>query len=73
MEADGTIFRQRNAEDARLSIVRLTDKGIALVNSLAETRAAHDKWLEKQLGKSELKQLHALLEKVINLKTDQGF
>lgn len=68
MERDGLIRRSRCPEDARRSVVRATDQGLALAAQLSTAIEAHYAWLEERLGKARLAQLYALLDEVIALE-----
>lgn len=69
MERDGLIARERCPHDARRTVVRATEQGLAKVQALSETIEAHYQWMEQQLGKDKLGQLYALLDEVIALET----
>lgn len=68
MERDGLIHRARCPQDARRTVVRATEAGLALVQSLSETIEAHYAWMEERLGAERLAQLYALLDDVIALE-----
>lgn len=68
MERDGLIRRTRDLADQRRTVVEATDKGKQLVSTLSQTIAAHYAWMEQALGKENLSQLYALLDKVIELE-----
>jgi homoprotocatechuate degradation regulator HpaR len=68
MERDGLIARQRCDQDARRTVVRATPAGLALVATLSQTIEAHYAWMEAELGKAQLAQLYALLDRVIALE-----
>jgi homoprotocatechuate degradation regulator HpaR len=68
MERDGLISRARCPQDARRTVVRATEAGLALVQSLSETIEAHYAWMEERLGAARLAQLYALLDDVIALE-----
>jgi homoprotocatechuate degradation regulator HpaR len=65
MERDGLIVRAADAQDARRQVIRASAKGKRLVARLAESIEAHYDSMEAALGKAQLKQLYALLDKVI--------
>jgi len=69
MERDGLITRARCAQDARRTVVRATEAGLAKVQALAHTIEAHYAWMEQQLGKDHLKALYDLLDGVIALES----
>jgi homoprotocatechuate degradation regulator HpaR len=68
MERDGLIARARCAQDARRTVVRATEAGLAKVQALSQTIEAHYVWMEQQLGKDHLKALYDLLDGVIALE-----
>jgi homoprotocatechuate degradation regulator HpaR len=69
MERDGLIKRQRDAGDARRSVVQATAKGKRLVQKLAESIEDHYAAMEQALGKPQLAQLYGLLDAVIAAQT----
>ena len=69
MERDGLIARARSAHDARRTVVRATEAGLAKVQALSHTIEAHYAWMEMQLGKDHLKALYDLLDGVIALES----
>lgn len=69
MERDGLIARARCAQDARRTVVRATEAGLAKVQALSQTIEAHYVWMEQQLGKDPLKVLYDLLDGVIALES----
>ena len=70
MERDGLIERQRCPQDARRTVVRATEVGLAKVQALSHSIEAHYAWMEGQLGKTALQDLYALLDQVIALEGD---
>jgi DNA-binding MarR family transcriptional regulator len=70
MERDGLIERQRCPQDARRTVVRATELGLAKVQALSRSIEAHYAWMEGQLGKTVLQDLYALLDQVIGLEGD---
>ncbi len=70
MERDGLITRARCAQDARRTVVRATEAGLAKVQALSQTIEAHYVWMEQQLGKAHLKALYDLLDGVIALESE---
>jgi homoprotocatechuate degradation regulator HpaR len=68
MERDGLITRERCPQDARRTVVRATEAGLAKVQALSQTIEAHYAWMEQQLGKAHLKALYELLDGVIALE-----
>ncbi len=69
MERDGLIHRARCAQDARRTVVRATEAGLAKVQALSHTIEAHYAWMEQQLGKEHLNALYNLLDGVIALES----
>jgi homoprotocatechuate degradation regulator HpaR len=70
MERDGLIERQRCPQDARRTVVRATEVGLAKVQALSHGIEVHYAWMEEQLGKTALQNLYALLDQVIALEGD---
>ena len=70
MERDGLITRARCAQDARRTVVRATEAGLAKVQALSQTIEAHYVWMEQQLGKAHLNALYELLDGVIALESE---
>jgi homoprotocatechuate degradation regulator HpaR len=68
MERGGLIARERCPHDARRTVVRATQVGLAKVQALSQTIEAHYAWMEQQLGKDHLKALYNLLDGVIALE-----
>jgi len=68
MERDGLILRERDPVDQRRTVVRATDKGLALVLTLSTTIEAHYRQMEQVLGKHKLAELYALLDAVIAME-----
>lgn len=68
MERGGLIARERCPHDARRTVVRATQAGLAKVQALSQTIEAHYAWMEQQLGKDHLKALYNLLDGVIALE-----
>ena len=72
MEQSGLVQRQRSELDARRSVVRATDAGLALAASLAVAIESQYGDLDQRLGHAKLEQLYQLLDEVIALQpTDQ--
>ena len=69
MERDGLIARARCPQDARRTVVRATELGLAKVQALSQTIEAHYAWMEHQLGKAHLNALYELLDGVIALES----
>lgn len=68
MERDGLLTRVRDPQDQRRSVVRPTEQGLRLVDTLSRTIEAHYLWLEQSLGKDKLAQLYGLLDELIQLE-----
>ena len=68
MERDGLIMRERDATDQRRTVVAATPLGLELVETLSRSIEAHYAWMEKSLGKQNLRQLYELLDQVIDLE-----
>lgn len=68
MERDGLLTRERDPQDQRRSVVRPTEQGLRLVDTLSRTIEAHYAWLEQSLGKDKLAQLYGLLDELIQLE-----
>lgn len=68
MERDGLVRRTRDPQDQRRSVVEATPRGLELVDTLSHTIEAHYAWMEKALGKQQLAELYALLDRVIELE-----
>lgn len=68
MERDALITRARCPQDARRTVVRATEAGLAKVQALSQTIEAHYAWMEQQLGKAHLTALYELLDGVIALE-----
>lgn len=68
MERDGLIMRERDATDQRRTVVAATPRGLELVETLSRSIEAHYAWMEKSLGKQNLRQLYELLDQVIDLE-----
>jgi len=68
MERDGLVMRERDATDQRRTVVAATPLGLELVETLSRSIEAHYAWMEKSLGKQNLRQLYELLDQVIDLE-----
>ena len=68
MERDGLLTRERDPQDQRRSVVRPTEQGLRLVDTLSRTIEAHYAWLEQSLGKDKLAQLYGLLDELLQLE-----
>jgi homoprotocatechuate degradation regulator HpaR len=68
MERDGLITRERDPQDQRRSVVRPTEQGLRLVDTLSRSIESHYVWLEQSLGKDKLGQLYGLLDELIRLE-----
>ena len=70
MERDGLVKRQRDAQDARRTLVAATAKGKRLVQRLATSIEAHYAAMEQALGKAQLAKLYQLLDAVIAMNSE---
>lgn len=70
MEAAGLLQRERDAGDARRSVVRATASGLALAAALQRTIEAHYDDIEQRLGRAKLTLLYTLLDELIALHDD---
>lgn len=61
LEADGTIIRERLPDDKRVTVARLTDKGRAYFEGMAE---AHERWIKEMMAEVEPAILTRLLSEV---------
>jgi DNA-binding MarR family transcriptional regulator len=64
LERQGLVERDRTNEDRRISITRITDKGIEILNKLNKIVEQEHKVHTKNLTEEECKQLSVLLEKL---------
>lgn len=64
LERQGLVERDRTNEDRRISITRITDKGIEILNKLNKIVEQEHKVHTKNLTEVECKQLSVLLEKL---------
>ncbi|MBS4033094.1 MAG: MarR family transcriptional regulator [Ignavibacterium sp.] len=63
---EGYVERFNSSEDRRLSIAKITEKGIQLVNKLKPDIENLHQLISDNLNKDERKQLSILLEKIYN-------
>ena len=70
MERDGLVKRQRDAADARRTLVQATAKGKRMVQRLVSSIEAHYAAMEQALGKAHLAQLYQLLDAVIAMDSE---
>ncbi|MBL0421349.1 homoprotocatechuate degradation operon regulator HpaR [Ramlibacter sp. AW1] len=68
MERDGLVQRERDPQDQRRTVVEATARGKALVQALSDGIEAHYAWMEKSLGRQNLRQLYELLDRLIELE-----
>ncbi|HSL89841.1 MAG TPA: MarR family transcriptional regulator [Ignavibacteriaceae bacterium] len=61
---EGYVERFNSSEDRRLSIAKITDKGLQLLDKLKPEIESLHKLISDNLNKEERKQLSALLEKI---------
>lgn len=64
MERRGLIRRERDPENRRVQVVRLTDEGERMFGQLAGAATAHDKRLRKGMTSEEVSQLSGLLSRL---------
>lgn len=64
LEKQGLVERARTNEDRRISITRITEKGIEILNKLNKIVEAEHKAHTKYLSDEECRQLSELLEKL---------
>ncbi len=67
LEAAGYVERERTDTDRRLSIARITEQGLALLNTLEPEYERVYAEMNARLTESELHQLSALCEKIYGL------
>jgi homoprotocatechuate degradation regulator HpaR len=72
MAVAGLIERQRCPQDARRSVVRATNEGLAKVLALSQTIEAHYVWMADQMGETHLSALYDLLDKVITTQAPEA-
>jgi homoprotocatechuate degradation regulator HpaR len=70
MERDGMLTRERAPNDARLSLVKPTQKSLDIVQSMRAPLAAYYEWLEEQIGADDIGQLYRLLDTIIRIGPD---
>ena len=70
MERDGLVKRQRDAQDARRTLVAATAKGKRLVRRLSTSIEAHYAAMELALGKAQLATMYQLLDAVIAMNSE---
>lgn len=69
MEEEGYIIKEKNKDDNRLSIIKLTKKGQELDNKIKAIFDKYDQIMQLSLSSEELKQLKNYLDRIIfNLK-----
>lgn len=64
LEKNGYVERDRTSEDRRMSITKITDKGIQLVDEITPLLEKEHKLITANLDEGECKQLSDLLEKL---------
>ena len=72
MEADGLVIRRSNERDLRQTLVYLSDKGRAIDDRIRESFDKCDALALRGFTPDEIKQLGALLDKVIDNLIDDG-
>lgn len=65
LELDGTVLRQQLKEDRRVTVARLTEKGRAHFQVMAE---AHEAWLKEMMAEVDPIVIAGLLKHVGNVK-----
>lgn len=65
LEADGTIIRERLPDDKRVTVARLSEKGQAYFEGMAE---AHERWIKEMMAEVEPAVLARLLAEVGQVK-----
>ena len=70
MERDGMLTRERAPNDARLSLVKPTQKSLQIVESMKAPLEAYYQWLEVQLGSENISQLYRLLDTILDMGPD---
>lgn len=65
LEADGTIMRERLADDKRVTVARLTDKGRVYFEAMAE---AHEGWIREMMAEVDPSVIARLLTQVGEVK-----
>ena len=64
LEKQGLVERDRTSEDRRISITRITDKGIKIVEEIKPLIENEHKLITKNLSDKECEQLSGLIEKL---------
>jgi DNA-binding MarR family transcriptional regulator len=72
LEARGLAARTRHAEDGRLVLISLTDKGDELMQTLFPAFNEEEAFVTSRLSTSEAKTLAALLRKVVSQVEEHG-
>lgn len=70
MERDGLILRQKRSDDARFTLIRLTQSGSELVKEISVPFEAYYASLEERMGKKNFAQLCKLLDLLIDVCDD---
>lgn len=68
MERDGLVQRHRSEDDARRSVVCVTEVGLKLVASLSAVIESQYDDLEARIGRPKLNQIYDLLDELIDLQ-----
>ena len=71
LEKQGYVERERSAEDKRVVIVRITNKGQDLLDSVAPKLLAFQNKVAASLSAQELEQLSNLCEQLIEIQHDE--
>ncbi|AHI01036.1 MarR family winged helix-turn-helix transcriptional regulator [Kutzneria albida] len=72
MEADGLITRERDPDNRRVHLVRLTARGDQLFHQLRGAALAHDRQLRSGLDEQEVATLARLLDRLRDNVSDAG-
>ena len=66
LEKQGLVVRDRTSEDRRMSISKLSEKGLKLMNEIQPMIEKEHRHLTKNLSEEECSKLSSLLEKLYN-------
>lgn len=64
LEKQGLVLRDRTNEDRRMSITKITEKGLKLINEVQPLIEKEHKEITKNLTETECKELSVLIEKL---------
>lgn len=71
LEKQGLVERDRTSEDRRMSITKITEKGIKLVEDINPLLSTEHKKITQNLSEQECKELSALIEKLYSPLTQE--